>query len=130
MTDIVDQTVKLWRSTRFEWGQADCMLSIGDYLARCGTLDVTGEFRGRYSDETGALAHMSAAGGPGALIERTGAQPVTDGPRRGDVVVIDVAGDGIGALCTGDMIAARTEHGVKEIAVRFVPIKGVWRVCT
>lgn len=125
MIDHIDQTLRLWRSTAFQWGQRDCMLSIGDYIASRGGLDVSSRYRGTYDDEAGAMAHMSAAGGAAALVDATGWKP-TNTPCRGDVVVIDVGGDGIGTLCTGDSVAARLERGVAEINLRFVRVIGAW----
>lgn len=125
MTDHVDATLALWRSTTFAWGERDCMLSIGDYIASRGGKNVASGYRGTYADEAGAMAHMAAAGGACGLVDATGLAP-TDAPARGDVVVIDVGGDGIGALCTGDSVAVRLERGVAEISMRFVRIIKGW----
>jgi hypothetical protein len=134
--DAVDRTLALWRSTPFTWGgvlphrpgYGDCLLSIGEYLANQGASDVTERFRGTYSDEAGALAHVATAGGCAALIDLTGL-PRTHTPLRGDVVVLDT-GDGleVGALCTGDGIAARLARGVIEVDKRFLRIPHAWRV--
>lgn len=129
MIDDVDITLARWRSTPFVWGDADCMLSIGDYIALRGGLDVTGDFRGSYDTEVGALARMASCGGPAGLVDSTGLER-TDEPQRGDVVVFDPGqtGDGIGALCTGRGIAARLPRGVIEIDRRFVTILHAWKV--
>lgn len=127
MTDAVDQTLALWRRTTFEWGARDCMLSIGDYIAARGGQDVTGRYRGTYGDEAGAMAHMAAAGGATGLVDATGLRECLERPCRGDVVVIDISGDGIGALCTGDSVAVRLERGVAEISLRFVRIVKAWQ---
>jgi len=126
MTDAVDDTLRLWRSTTFEWGDRDCMLSIGDYIAARGGLDVASRYRGTYDSEAAALAHMTAAGGATGLVDATGLQE-TATPRRGDVCVIDVGGEGIGALCTGEGVAVRLERGVAEIGIRFVRIIKAWQ---
>ena len=111
---MIEQTLSLWRSTCFIWGESDCMLSIGDYIARCGGLDVTGRFRGRYGDEVGARRFLEQFGGPAGLIGLTGI-PETDDPKRGDVVVLDTGYCKVGALCIGDRVAARLERGVIEV---------------
>lgn len=136
MTDHVDETLRLWRSAPFTWGgtvphvpgRGDCLLSIGDYIAARGGVDVSECFRGTYSTEAGAIAHLEAHGGPVGLVDLTGL-PHTDAPARGDVVVIDT-GEGvhIGALCTGPGIAARLERGVIEISLRFAVIVQGWKV--
>jgi len=134
MTDHVDATLKLWRTTPFTWGGVvphiegwgDCLLSVGEHMARYGSPDLTGEYRGRYSDEAGAMALVRAAGGVSALIDRMGWRPTTI-PLRGDVVVIAVAeGVEVGGICTGAGIACRLERGAVELGFRFVHIVKVW----
>lgn len=129
MIDQVDRTLAYWRSRPFAWGQTDCMLSIGDYLASCGAQDVTGLFRGLYSTEAEALAHMVAHGGVRGLVELTGAVAVpTDAVARGDVVALDTGEVEVGALCTGSGIAARLHRGIVEVDRRLVRLAGAWRV--
>jgi hypothetical protein len=128
--DIVDQTLRRWRQEPFAWGSDDCMLSIGDYIALRGGLDVTGRFRGTYSTVTGAMRHVRRAGGIPGLINLTGIPMVVGEPVRGDVVALyaqDCEGDMIGAICTGSGIAARMVTGVAEIQTRLVRLGGVWR---
>jgi hypothetical protein len=128
--DIVDQTLRMWRQNPFVWGDQDCMLSIGDYIARRGGLDVTGRFRGTYDSVTGAARHMRECGGVRGLIRLTTILEVAEPPERGDVVALcapDCLGGQIGAICTGQGIAARLERGVGEIEVRLAQLAGVWR---
>lgn len=125
--DVVDQTLREWRSGAFVYGQSDCMLSIGRHLAALGAKDITERFVGQYEDWAGAQEMLRAGGGVGALIAATGAVPVDSGPARGDVVELVVGDETIGALCTGDMIAVRLERGVIEIALHLAKWRGVWR---
>lgn len=136
MIDIVDDTLRLWRSSPFVWGgvlphragHGDCMLSIGEYIAARGGRDVTGMFRGQYGDEAGALAQMALHGGATGLVDMTGLNRTAD-PARGDVVVIDTGTETlIGALCTGSAIAARLERGVIEVHRRFVTVVQAWEI--
>jgi hypothetical protein len=127
MIDIVDETLQAWRSGALIYGESDCMLSIGDYIARRGGKDVTGDFRGRYDTRAGALAQMAAWGGAAGLINATGIERIDGAPKRGDVVTVQCEGESIGAICTGDAIAARLERGMVEVGLRFVRIEGVWR---
>lgn len=130
MTDLVDQTVAEWRAGTFVYGETDCMLSIGRYLARSGHEDVTGLFVGRYNDHAGAVAQMAEHGGVSGLMALAGAVAKDGAPERGDVVeVLCREGEediGIGALCTGDSIALRLERGVVEVNARLIRIGGVW----
>lgn len=129
MMDIVDHTLKEWRRTPFVYGQSDCMLSLAHYFIALGGEDITKKFVGRYNDETGARNVMSDAGGFAAIMADAGAIHVGGHPKRGDMVCILTAdGDEIGALCTGDMVAARLQRGVAEVPVKFARISGVWRV--
>jgi|TARA_R100000093_G_scaffold56468_2_gene29274 hypothetical protein len=126
--DIVDHTLREWRRSPFVYGQSDCMLSIGKYLAAAGAKDVTDMFAGKYSTHEGALEQMASHGGCGGLIAMTGAVPVNDEPMRGDVLEVAHGEDTIGGLCTGGMVAVRLDRGVVEVALKFVEWRGVWRV--
>ncbi len=130
MSDIVDQTLTEWRAGAFVYGQTDCMLSIGHYLARTGHDDVTGLFTGQYDTQDGALAMMHRYGGVAGLMALAGAAPLSGLPARGDVVEVLYQDDdllcGIGALCTGDAVALRLERGMIELSLRFVRYRGAW----
>jgi len=128
--DAVDETLREWRSGQFVYGQSDCMLSIGRYLARTGHVDVTGKFVGRYDTPEGAMAQMEAHGGVAGLMALAGAELKDDIPARGDVVEVlyqDESGMcGIGGICTGDAVALRLERGMVEVSLRFIRYRGVW----
>lgn len=124
MTDIVDETIAMWRRGKHVWGQTDCLLSVGDYLFARGYADVASEYRGTYDTEAGALQHIETAGGCDALIDRTGVPRTTEPARRGDVVLVH----NIGGICCGDVFALRLERGLFEIATRLVQPTVVWRV--
>lgn len=127
--DIVDVTLKEWRRTAFAYGQTDCMLSIGRYVAACGGKDITHNFIGLYSDQSGALAQMAMHGGVAGLMDRMDVVRVDGPPERGDIIsLIYGDNDNVGALCTGDMVAVRLERGVIEVALKMVRWNGVWRV--
>ena len=129
--DVVDETLQQWRTEAFAYGQTDCMLSIGRYLARTGHEDVTGQFHGRYDTHEGAVEIMAEHGGVPGLMEIAGAVVRDGAPQRGDVVEVlyndDDGACSIGAICTGDGVAVRLERGVVEIRLRLVSFRGVWR---
>jgi len=132
MSDIVDETLREWRRSAFVWGQSDCWLSIGKYLARTGHPDVTGQFIGRYDTQEGALAIMAEHGGAAGLMALAGAVESDEPPARGDVVeVLYQQGDGqtcsIGGICTGDSVAVRLTRGMVEVRLRLVSYLRVWR---
>lgn len=126
--DLVDETLREWRFGTFVYGQSDCMLSVGKYLAAAGARDTTARFVGKYDDQRGALEMMARHGGAGALIAATGAVRVDGRPQRGDVLELIFGEDTVGALCTGGMVAVRLDREVVEVALRFVKWRGVWRV--
>lgn len=130
MTDIVDETLSAWRQGHFSYGQDDCWLSIGRYLARTGHDDVTPQFVGRYSTQEGAIRQMDAHGGACGLMALAGAIPKQGIPSRGDVVEViyddDDGQHGIGGLCTGGFVAVRLERGVVEVRTGLLTIGGVW----
>lgn len=126
MKDNVDITLELWRSTPFEWGNSDCLLSIADYVKLCTGKDFGAPFRDTYCTELGALAHVSDAGGEMALIDASGL-PVSVFPVRGDILLVD-AEKPVAALCTGQGMAMRLKRGVVEIDIRFVKVLKAWSV--
>lgn len=128
--DLVDETLREWRSGIFVYGQTDCMLSIGRYLARTGHADVTGQFIGHYDTPEGALAQMLKHGGVAGLMALAGAVPKHDAPSRGDVLEVLYQDEemlcSIGGICTGDAVALRLERGMIEVSLRFVRYRGMW----
>lgn len=128
--DVVDETLREWRSGAFVYGQSDCMLSIGRYLARTGHIDVTPLFIGQYDTQDGALAQMLDRGGVPGLMAMAGAKPRADAPERGDVLEVLYQDEetlcSIGGLCTGGAVALRLERGMVELSLRFIRYRGVW----
>ncbi len=132
MSDIVDETLRYWRQTPFEYGQHDCLLSIGDYIAITGGVDISATFRGKYYSEQEARNFVHQHEGPQGLIDLTGLPQIDPCDAvRGDVVVLDTGtgSDGsVGAICTGQGVAARLERGVIEIDLKYVKITHAWKV--
>lgn len=130
MTDILDETLKHWRQTRFAYGATDCLLSINDYIVACGGYDALAAFKGTYDTAEGAQAHLDAYGGPEGMIALFGLRPIDPADAaRGDIVIIDPrGGDVLAGICTGEGIAARTERSVIEINKRFVTLTHAWRI--
>ncbi|SNT19382.1 DUF6950 family protein [Sphingopyxis indica] len=128
--DVVDETLREWRAGTFVYGQSDCMLSIGRYLALTGHADVTGRFVGRYDTHEGAQAMMEAHGGVPGLMALAGALAKDGTPARGDVIEVSYQRGGrdcgIGALCTGDSVALRLERGMIELRMGLIQCRGVW----
>lgn len=124
---LLNDTIDDWRRSAFVWGQSDCLLSVGDYIAAAGHMDVASRFRGTYDTEEGAMAHVLEYEGHEGLIDLTGL-PRVDQPERGDVAVIDTGETDVAALCTGDGFVLRLERGTVEVNARFVTVVAAWRV--
>lgn len=126
MTDVVANTVKQWRQTRFEWGLSDCFLSLADYLVETGLPDFGAIYRGKYNDEAGARECINKHGSEIGLLNTTGLKIVAE-PVRGDLVLVRI-GLYIAGLYTGQSVVFRTERGVVEVDDRFLNIVQAWRV--
>lgn len=126
---LFDDTIAQWRRSDFVWGQADCLLSVGDYVyaARPDLPDVSSRFRGTYDTEEGALAHVEAHDGCEGLLDLFGLER-TEKPVRGDIAVIWTGETDVGALCAGDTFVLRLERGTIEINARFVELVAAWSV--
>lgn len=126
---VITATLRRWRSTVFDWGPADCMMSVFDHFHDLTGRDPGAEWRGRYHDEAGAVAFLDAAGGGRALLgkamESIGAMEVQHAV-RGDAVCVRIGEHEIAGLHLGDMIAMRLLEGCIEARVRHI---GVWRAC-
>lgn len=127
--DIVDATLRKWRTTSLVWGSTDCMLSINDYLVDCGYPDYGVPFRGLYEDEEGARKYIANAGGELAIMRRP-ELPTTQKPERGDIMLIGLQHQKIGAICTGDAAAMRLHRGACEVNIKFLNIIEAWKVNT
>lgn len=128
--DLIDRTLQNWRCTKFVYGQSDCMLSIGRYLASTGHKDVTPQFIGRYDTHEGAVAVMAAHGGIPGLMAMAGARQKDGRAERGDVVEVRYKTDdeegSIGGICTDNFIAIRRDGYVSEVRMSLLNIVGVW----
>lgn len=125
--DIVDETLKHWRQTTFEWSQRDCLLSVSDYLVTCGYPDYGVPFRGLYNDEDGAKRMITEAGGELAIMRRPNLS-VIERPERGDIMLLQWSQEKVAAICTGKGAAMRLMRGACEIDLRFVEIIEAWKV--
>lgn len=128
MTDHVDETIRHWRNTTFEWGVADCMLSAADYVQRVQGRDPTPEFRGTYSTAEGADKAQRDGGGIVALLDSREGLERSDKPVRGDLAVVWTGEEYVVGLCTGPGLAMRLLRGVTEIDMRFLTVIACWKV--
>jgi len=127
MNDPVAQIAKEWRSSAFTWGSSDCLLSIADYVLLRTGVDYGAEFRGTYSDESGALAHVKEFGGEAALIDLSGLPRASGTPQHGDIVLCLIRGEPTAGICTGSGVLFRRLRGAIELELRFLHVQTIWR---
>ena len=128
MTDAVDETLRLWRRTVFQWGTTDCCLSAADYVLLMTGSDPAPEFRDVYDTEVEAVRLIENAGGVVALLDSRELLLRARWPDRGDLVVIWTGAEQVVGLCTGQGAAFRLPRGVKETDLRFLTVIACWKV--
>lgn len=126
MTDYVDETLRIWRTSDFERGSRDCLLSIADYVLSVDGVDHGVKYRGQYSDAQEADSLIARDGGAVAMIDASGLSRVQVA-QRGDIVLVRVGREEIAGICTGDGVAFRRQRGVSELAIKMLKIVAIWR---
>lgn len=96
-------------------GEADCVLTVADWVVANGHPDPAAPFRGRYRTalgrerivrrEGGLLAVMEAGAKRSDLIE-------TQTPERGDVGLIEMRGQQLAAIRQGRLWAIKSSRGL------------------
>lgn len=124
------------RSRPWQWGAWDCCAYPAEWVRRIAGADPMMRWRGTYSDEDGAIAHMNGAGGivnlwTLGMIDILA--PEVDEPQAGDVGVIrglGVCGQEChaGGIYTGKRWTFLTPNGVgqchTEHLIAWRPIRG------
>lgn len=121
----------------FAWGQNDCALFAADAIEAFTGTDIAAAFRGKYSDEAGAMA---------AVREVTGGTTLTDAAawcaakynmvelehplmaQRGDLVIVEDAGRDIAGIVhlSGRHVVSVGEDGLKRLCI--TKVRRAWRV--
>lgn len=128
MAQILTDTLRTWKATPFEWGRADCLVSVLEYAER-----LTGRRlrdRPSHTCPQSALAWAQARGGfvqcfdiianDLGLVRR-------ETPLAGDVGLIDLHRLGyVGALRTPHFWAARIDRGVIRFRVPPARVASCW----
>lgn len=116
----------------FSWGTADCGLLLADWIVwGQGGADPAAAVRGTYSDQAGADAILTAAGGFEAYVESlataAGCKPV-EVPQDGDFGLIDMPSGLTGAVMTNGSWAFRTPRGMAWSKVPAGRVVRAWRL--
>ena len=121
------------RHAPFAWGSNDCSLFACDAMLAMTGIDIAAEFRGKYSDELGALRCLKdhAGGALEATAEKIAAQfGLLEIPplhaQRGDVAIIPTTnGPALGVVIGEDIVAAGPS-GVAFFSLR--DVQRAWRI--
>jgi hypothetical protein len=125
--DHLDRFIADERGIPFVWGNDDCCLFIGRWVAFATGRRFLDDWTGTYDDEPGARHRIDAAGGAPTMFTGYLGTPITPALAvRGDIGVKSYDGWHMAMICTGQMWAAkRLKGGVSML--RMVPDMA-WRV--
>jgi hypothetical protein len=98
--------------TPFEWGVHDCTLFAVDAGIEIMGVDLAADYRGRYSDESGAARIIAEAGSLRALVGRHAAEINPKMAQRGDWVMVEQCGADALAVCIGTRYIAAGVRGL------------------
>lgn len=124
----------------FVWGQHDCCLFACDAVQAMTGVDLAADFRGKYSDAISALRAVKefAGAGVGALAAKIAEQHgipeiSTRLAQRGDVVLLNVLGDGFSRQETLGLVdlSGNLVVSVGELCLQHVPMAdaiAAWRI--
>lgn len=128
------QEVNRWLSLPFVWGECDCILILGDWIARVRGIDPFAKDRMTYdsfascqrvtkffSDPVGVLEDRFAVLGGLDQVYR---------PAPGDIAVLDMAGQRhpVGGLWLGQCWAIKAPEGATTVVPEAVTPLAIWRV--
>ena len=123
--------------TPFEWGKHDCALFVADAILAHTGVDVAADFRGKYSDEKGAMATIAKVTG-GKTVEDAAVYaankhglkelPSVLFAQRGDMVIFDGAeGPAVGIVCLNGREALFVgPAGLRKVKV--AKCRRAWRI--
>lgn len=108
--ETLSEFIEARRNTPFVWGETDCTLFAADAVKALTGVDPAAQYRGKYSDQKGALRLIKEAGSLSGLV------PLESIPvqfaSRGDVVLLDTeSGQALG-VHLGRVIAGQGPTGL------------------
>lgn len=107
----IEKTRALWRSSPFEWGSDDCILSVCEFVRLVTGVDPAAPWRGSYCDEEGAAEISASYGGNLALFEYGMAKAgfAVSAPQDGFPVMADFLGHEIAGVSWKGRVMFRIE---------------------
>lgn len=115
------------RNSPFEWGVNDCAKFATDCIAEITGVDIVAKQFKKYSTERAALSLVAKHGGLEAIATAAAGEPC--GPLMacvGDMVLVDMDGRDMLAICNGDTAFAPGEAAL--VAVPMSAAKRCWKV--
>lgn len=118
-TDLLSRYLDGEKDVDFSYdshGTGDCLTFMAGWVLLWQGIDYASDFRGRYHDEAGAKALITARGGAVSyLTEKFGApRSAAGGWQRGDIGLLPFDGWYLGMICLGNLWALRgTPRGVR-----------------
>lgn len=122
----------------FIWGDWDCLLWLAEWIKETRHVDPGVGFRGSYDSMLGAARIVRLYDGMANLVD-VGVKPYgieyTTEPRRGDIAVVGVAGDGgenfgnlAGGILLSGSVALLCQVGLMVPRLENVSIVAAWRL--
>lgn len=113
----------------FAWGTQDCCLFACDVAKAITGVDYGASFRGRYSDQRGAVKALQEFGA-GSLRDTVTAIMGPEIPLaracRGDMVMANQGHGNMLGICVGESVAFLTDRGF--VYLKLASCKTAWRV--
>ncbi|OWU78044.1 hypothetical protein ATO3_02605 [Marinibacterium profundimaris] len=128
------QELNRWSVLPFVWGETDCCLVLGDWIARVTGRDPAAHLRGLYETPADCERLTRFLSDPVAALDRCGQTigglPRVAAPARGDVGVYLRPGSRwpFGGLWTGTQWASKGRDGVTFTAPGRVRVLAAWGV--
>lgn len=115
---MLDAFLERMAATPFVDGQADCVLTVADWVVFNGYPDPAAPYRGRYHTALGRERLLKRDGGLHAVMEggaiRAGLRPAPT-PVRGDVGTLRHGGQVLAGICLGSRWAVKSSRGLDAL---------------
>ena len=119
--------IKAATGRKFEWGNHDCSTFCAHWVFSNTDYDPMGDIWGRYDDEQSARDFILQNGG---LLELWAKNMgvYTSSPIEGAIGVLDIAGEHMMGIFTGERWIILMESGIKAIRLPSAKIVRAWNI--
>lgn len=119
--------IKKAAGRKFEWGVHDCSTFCADWMITNGHSDPMADIRGRYHDESTGIAFIHDNGGLVKLWADRMHEP-TPNPSDGAIGVLDIRGEYLMGIFTGERWIMLMECGIKAARLPSAKIIKAWDI--